>query len=92
VDIHLHSDSVVNSRTGEVSAPSEYQENLRAVERTIQRLDDDIVQHKADLKMARDAREKAVAALRSAVREGTVLPLLEANHDEDDGDAAEAVV
>lgn len=78
MEIHLHSESVVNQRTGVVEQPSEYVENLRALELSIQRFDDDIARHKADLKMAREGREKAVATLRSAIREGTVLPLLEA--------------
>lgn len=83
MEIHLHSESVVNQRTGVVEQPSEYVENLRALELSIQRFDDDIAQHKADLKMARECREKAVAALRSAIREGKVLPLLEAPADDE---------
>lgn len=83
MEIHVHQESVVNERTGEVDTPSEYVENLRALDREIQRADDTIVSLKADLKAAREMREKLVAQLRSAVREGKVLPLLE------QGDAAE---
>jgi hypothetical protein len=80
---------VIDERTGEVSAPSEYMLNLRALETAIARADDDIVGYKADLKAARERREKAVAQLRSAVREGKVLPLLEADDDDDTDDGNE---
>lgn len=83
MDIHLHQESVVNQRTGVVEQPSEYVENLRALELSVQRYDDDIVSLKSDLKSTKEAREKAIAALRSAIREGKVLPLLEASDDED---------
>lgn len=86
MDIHLHQDSIVNQRSGVVEAPSEYVENLRALEVSIQRFDDDIAQFKAELKTAREGREKAVAALRSAIREGKVLPLLEAPDETEDTD------
>lgn len=81
---------IVNERTGEVAAPSEYVENLRALDREIQRADDTIVELKADLRAAREMREKLVAQLRSAVREGKVLPLpLLEQGDEAADDAAE---
>lgn len=80
--INLNKDSFVNERTGEVSEPSEFLSNLRAIETDITRADEDIQAMKADLKTAREAREKLVARLRGAVRDGTVLPLLEV---EDDG-------
>jgi molecular chaperone GrpE (heat shock protein) len=70
-------DRVVNQRSGEVDTASEYLENLRALERAVQRLDDDLAVLHADLKAAREAREKAVAQIRAAIREGAVLPLLE---------------
>ena len=80
--VTLDSESIVNQRTGVVEAPSEYVANLRALELSIQRADDDIERYKADLKLAKEFREKFVAQLRTAVREGTVLPLLEAEDDE----------
>ena len=87
MEIHVHQESVINERTGEVAAPSEYVENLRALDREIQRADDTITQLKADLKAARELREKLVSQLRSAVREGKVLPLLETGTiEEADGD------
>jgi len=87
MEINLTKDSVVDNRTGEVSAPSEYVENLRLLEVTITRADEAILEAKADLKTARDDREKAVAQLRAAVREGAVLPLLEIPDDDDDDTA-----
>ena len=70
-------DQVVNHRTGVVDTASEYVENLRALELAVQRLDDDIAILQANLKAARETRETSVAKMRSAIREGTVLPLLE---------------
>jgi hypothetical protein len=92
IAITFDRDSIVNERTGNVSGPSEYVENLRALERSITRGDEDIESLKARLKMAREIREEAVAALRSAIREGKVLPLLEAVDPEADGDAPPAPV
>lgn len=83
MEISLHKDSIVDERTGEVSAPSEYVENLRGLERLIERCDTDIAVLAADLSTARKAREKAVQALRTAVREGKVLPLLEVAEERD---------
>lgn len=83
MDIHLHQDSIVNERTGVVEQPSEYVENLRSLERSVTRYDSDIEGMRAELKVAKECREKAVAKLREAIREGKVLPLLES----DDADA-----
>jgi hypothetical protein len=60
-----------------MSQPSEFLDNLRAVETSLQRIDDTIAALKADLKTARETREKLVGQLRSGVREGRCLPLLE---------------
>ena len=78
MNVTLSSDSVLNQRTGEVDTPSEYVENLRGLEVAVQRLDDDIANLRGDLKAAKETREKAVAQMRAAIREGKVLPLLEA--------------
>lgn len=77
MEINLSQDSIVDQRTGEVSAPSEYVENLRGIESDIQHADDRIAALKVDLKHARDGRENLVDRLRAAVRDGKVLPLLE---------------
>ena len=85
--INLDQTSIVNDRTGAVEAPSEYVANLRGLELSIQRADEDIFRLKSDLKTAKEYREKSVAQLRTAIREGVVLPLLEADPDGDpDGD------
>ncbi len=81
--ISLDSASIVNGRSGEVAGPSEYVAHLRALELSIQRADDDIERLKADLKVTKEFREKLVAQLRTAIREGTVLPLLEAEPEEE---------
>lgn len=86
MEISLNKDSVVNERTGEIREPTEFVENLRALERVIERADTDIAALAADLSTARKAREKAVQALREAVREGKVLPLLEVAEKDDDWD------
>jgi molecular chaperone GrpE (heat shock protein) len=86
MEISLNKDSVVNQHTGEVSAPSEFVENLRTLEVNIARLDDQIGELQADLKAARAERENAVQALRAAVREGKVLPLLEVAEQAEDDD------
>jgi len=83
ITVQLQQETVVNRRSGEVAAPSEYLANLREVEANIAHADEEILAAKAALKHAKDAREKLVAQLRAAVREGQVLPLLEAQ-DEDD--------
>lgn len=91
MEISLNQDSIVDQRTGEVSAPSEYVSNLRAIEVDIQRADDRLAALKAESKAARDHRETLVNQLRGAVREGKCLPLLEladepaAANGEDDG-------
>jgi anti-sigma28 factor (negative regulator of flagellin synthesis) len=81
--VTLDSESIVNDRSGEVQAPSEYVANLRQLELSIQRADEDIFRLKSDLKTSKEYREKSVAQLRTAIREGTVLPLLEAEDEEE---------
>ena len=82
ITVQLQQETVVNRRSGEVAAPSEYLANLREVEANIAHADEEILAAKAALKHAKDAREKLVAQLRAAVREGQVLPLLEAQEDD----------
>ena len=77
MEINLSKDSVVNHQTGEVSTPSEFLMNLRQIEVSIARCDDEIGALRADLKRVRDARENLVAQLRAGIRDGEVLPLLE---------------
>jgi hypothetical protein len=77
VEVHLNRDSIVDQRTGEIETPSEYMANLRSLETGIARTDEEINSLKADLKAAKDRREKLVAQLRAGIREGAVLPLLE---------------
>ena len=77
MEINLTKDSFVDERTGEVTAPSEFLANLRDIEVGIQRIDVEINTLKLSLKGARDQREELVGRLRSCVREGKVLPLLE---------------
>lgn len=90
MEISLNKDTIVNQHTGEVSAPGEFVENLRTLETDIARLDDEIGTLQAGLKAARNERENAVQALRAAVREGKVLPLLEmADEAQDWGDQPE---
>jgi hypothetical protein len=84
MEINLNRDSFVDQRTGQVDTPSEFLENLRAIEADLARADDDIATLKSDLKAARDARETLVTRLRAAVRDGKVLPLLEVA-EQDDG-------
>lgn len=84
MEINLLKDSFVDRRTGEMSAPSEFLENLRAIETNIVRVDEEIDQLKDALKHARDTREDLVTQLRAAVREGQVLPLFEAASPEPD--------
>src|SRR5262252_5067117 len=55
MEINLTKDTIVDKRTGEVSAPGEYVENLRAIEANIQHADDEIVSAKAALKHAQDS-------------------------------------
>jgi hypothetical protein len=82
-------EAVLDQRTGAIDTPSDYVSNLREIEVSIQRCDDRIGELKADLKSERELREKAVTALRSAVREGKVLPLLESPVDADGDDDAD---
>jgi uncharacterized protein (DUF3084 family) len=85
LEINLNQDSIVNEHTGEVQAPAEFVENLRGLERTIAAADREITALSADLSAARKARERAVAMLRGAVRDGKVLPLLELAGDAEKG-------
>ena len=86
MEINLSKESFVDQRTGEVSAPTEYLENLRDIERAVTRIDEDIDRIKYDLKVARNCREELVTKLRAAVREGKVLPLLEVLNNPPDED------
>lgn len=85
MEIHLTKDAVVDQRTGAVETPSEYLDNLRGIEVGIARADEEISSVKAHLKAVKDKREELVAQLRSAVRDGKVLPLFEALDHDDDG-------
>lgn len=82
-NVELSKDSIVNQRTGVAEGPGEYVDNLRLLETTITRYDADIVRIAGELKAVKQTRESAIAALREAVREGKVLPLLEATTDAD---------
>ncbi len=90
MEISLNKHEFLNQRTGETKAPSEFLANLRALEETLARCDDDIAVLKANLKTARELREKIIAQLRGAVRSGAVLPILELADatDRDDPDMA----
>jgi predicted Ser/Thr protein kinase len=91
MDVHLDKHVFVDQRTGEERDPNEFLANMRAIEEKLARCDDDIVGLKGDLKAAREAREKFVAQLRAAVRQGKVLPLFDAIDDApaaDDGEPA----
>lgn len=86
INLTKTNEAVLDQRTGAIDTPSDYVSNLREIEVSIQRCDDRIGELKADLKSERELREKAVTALRSAVREGKVLPLLESPADNEDAD------
>ena len=86
INLTKTNEAVLDQRTGVIDTPSDYVSNLREIEVSIQRRDDRIGELKADLKSERELREKAVTALRSAVREGKVLPLLESAADNEDAD------
>ena len=62
-------ENLVNELTGETSTPAQYIAELRRLEREVTRLDDVLAGLKAELKAAKQGREKAVAIFRSAVRE-----------------------
>lgn len=74
----MATESIVNELTGEASTPEELLAQLRSVERSISRLDDTIFTFAAELRAAKQAREKAVAELRSIVREVKVREQLAA--------------
>jgi len=82
LNVTFSKDQIVDKRTGVADTPTEFLENLRGLEMNVQRLDDEIGTLKANLKVAREQREEAVASMRGAIREGQVLPLLEATADE----------
>lgn len=84
MEINLSKDSIVDQRTGAVETPTEYLENLRFIEVNIARSDEEIESVKMHLKALRDKREELVAHLRSAVRDGKVMPLLELSEQKDD--------
>jgi enoyl reductase-like protein len=88
--INLDAESVVNKRTGQVESPSEFVANLRDIEARIQVCDLEITEVAEHLKTLKAQRENAVAALRTAVRDGTVLPLLEAMETTEADDAPPA--
>jgi hypothetical protein len=75
--IDLHQDSIVDQRTGAIDTPADYLDNLRSIEVGIARADEEIDALRSDLKAVRDRRETLVAQLRSGVREGRVLPIIE---------------
>ena len=62
-------ESLVNELTGETSTPTEYIASLRRLEREVTRMDDVLTTLKAEVKVARQGRDKAVAELRAAIRE-----------------------
>ncbi|HVL67190.1 MAG TPA: hypothetical protein VM364_07995 [Vicinamibacterales bacterium] len=64
---------IVNELTGETSTLPELLASMRSTERAIQRLDDTICAFSAELKAAKQAREKAIAELRSIIREVKIL-------------------
>lgn len=70
---------LVNELTGEAMTVREYVDQQRAIERQIGRLDNTIADLRASLKAAKGDRDKAVAALRSVVREsklrGKIAPV-----------------
>lgn len=67
--------SIVDTHTGAAMSPDEFTTELRALERTITDHDDAIRVLQADLKAARELREKAIAQLRVRIRDGKALPL-----------------
>lgn len=66
-------ESFVNELTGEVLAPVELVRELREVDRAIPRLDDVIAMHSAEAQAAKKDREKAIARMRSIIREVRIL-------------------
>lgn len=62
-------DTLVNELTGETSSPAELLADLKRREREVTRMDDVITTLSGELKAAKKDREKAVAQLRSAIRE-----------------------
>ena len=75
--IALDSTSIVDTRTGNVSSPKEAIDELRELENEITRCDESVDQIAGALKGAKEAREKAIGALRAACREAKALPLFD---------------
>jgi hypothetical protein len=59
----------VNELTAEAMTPAEFVASLRVMERAVQRLDDTIASLRAELKAAKQGRDRAVSDMRSAIRE-----------------------
>ena len=66
-------DSILNEVTGEMSGLADYVGRLRTLERAIDRLDNAFASLKIDVKMTKQARDKAIGELRAAVREAKVM-------------------
>lgn len=66
-------DELVNELTGETLTLANYVDQVRSIERQIFRLDNTIADLKSSVKAAREDRDKAVSALRSAAREIKLL-------------------
>jgi len=86
VEIKLDAVSVVDKRSGEIAAPDEFLQNLQQLESSVQIADEEIEVIKTQLKRVKDRREQLITKLRSAVRAGEVLPLLEMADGDTDGD------
>jgi hypothetical protein len=71
--IHFAEDAPIGPRSNVPSL-----EELQALERDVSDRDDQIAGLRAQLKLAREQREEAIAALRSRIRGITVLPLFDA--------------
>lgn len=88
MEIKLNKDSVVDQRTGEVSAPSEFLQNLQVLEAAVAHTEAEVETLKSQLRHARDRHAELVSRLRESVRDGHVLPLFEgledANHDNEE--------
>lgn len=65
--------SLVNQLTAECYSPQELVDCMRDLERTIGRLDDTCAALSANLKAAKKDRDRAVADLRSVIREVKIL-------------------
>ena len=74
--IDLSATSLVNKMNGEVSTPKEHLDALQELEREVTRCDDTIESLKEATRAARDAREHAIGALRTRIREAVAKDLL----------------